>query len=189
MKGCLYTGSSSQQIIDVCVCNGLMSTKPGKLIGTKFLDESRFNLWDHDVHIRYAGERCLPECVLERHSGLTPRVMVWGAISYHGRSNFLRIDSNFNKNRYVPEALQPEVFLLFQGIPGVLFQKDNARPHIAKTVRDFCSAQHMQLLPWPAYSPDMSPIDHVWNLVGRHLSRDQRPAASKHELLLHIQAI
>ncbi|GFX98710.1 transposable element Tcb1 transposase [Trichonephila clavipes] len=41
----------------------------------------------------------------------------------------------------------------------------------------------------PAYSPDMSPIEHVWDLVGRRLSRDPRPAASKDELLLRIQAI
>ncbi|GFX24183.1 PC4 domain-containing protein [Trichonephila clavipes] len=44
-----------------------------------FLDESRFNLWDHDGRIRvrrYAGERCLSECVMERHSGLTPGVML-----------------------------------------------------------------------------------------------------------------
>ncbi|GFT54985.1 hypothetical protein TNCV_2325051 [Trichonephila clavipes] len=41
----------------------------------------------------------------------------------------------------------------------------------------------------PAYSPDMSPIDHVWDLVGRRLDRDPRPIASKDELLLRIQAI
>ncbi|GFV23787.1 transposable element Tcb1 transposase [Trichonephila clavipes] len=48
-----------------------------------FSDESRFNLWEHDGRIRirrYAGERRLPECVIERHSGLTPGVTVWGAI-------------------------------------------------------------------------------------------------------------
>ncbi|GFX63599.1 transposable element Tcb1 transposase [Trichonephila clavipes] len=39
----------------------------------------------------------------------------------------------------------------------------------------------------PAYSPDMSPI--VWDLVGQRLTRDPRPAASKDELLLRIQAI
>ncbi|GFV40428.1 hypothetical protein TNCV_2535961 [Trichonephila clavipes] len=44
------------------------------------------------VHVRrYAGERCLPECVIERNSGLTTGVMVWDAISYHGRSNLLRL--------------------------------------------------------------------------------------------------
>lgn len=157
-----------------------------------FSDESRFNLWTHDGRVRvrrYAGQRCLPECIIERHSGRTPGVMVWGAISYHGRSNLLRIEGNLNSNRYVREVLQPEVVPFLQGIPGAIFQQDNARPHVARTVRDFCSAQHMQLLPWPAYSPDMSPIEHVWDMVGRRLARDPRPAVSKDELWLRIQAI
>ncbi|GFT63811.1 transposable element Tcb2 transposase [Trichonephila clavipes] len=133
-------------------------------------NESRFNLWDQDGRICvrcFTDKRCLPECVIEQQSGLTPEVVVWGVISYHGRSNLQRIE----------------------GIPGAIFQLDNARPHVEKAVRDFCSAQHMQLLLWPAYSPDMSPIEHVWDLVGRHLARDPRPAASKDELLLRIQAI
>ncbi|GFS92713.1 hypothetical protein TNCV_1161371 [Trichonephila clavipes] len=101
--------------------------------------ESRFNLWDHDGRIsvrRYTGEFCLPEYVIEQHSDLIPGVMVWGTISYHGRSNLLRIQGNLNSN------------------------------------------SHMQLLPWTAYSPDMSPID----LVGRRLARDPRSEASKDEL-------
>ncbi|GFU93004.1 transposable element Tc1 transposase [Trichonephila clavipes] len=141
---------------------------------SKRSDESRFTLWNHDSRIRrrYAGERCLPECVIERHSGLIPGVMVWGVISYHGRSNLLRFEGNLNSNRYVHEVLQPEVVPFLQGIHGAVFQQDNTRPHVAKTVRDFCSAQHMQLLPWPAYSPNMSPIEHVWDLVGQRLARD-----------------
>ncbi|GFX53491.1 hypothetical protein TNCV_4652771 [Trichonephila clavipes] len=55
--------------------------------------------------------------------------------------------------------------------------------------RLFCSAQHMQLLPWPAYSLDMSPIEHVWDLVGCRLAYDPLPAASIDELLLREQAI
>ncbi|GFX19304.1 transposable element Tc1 transposase [Trichonephila clavipes] len=77
-----------------------------------FSDESRFNLWNHDGYIRVrrcAGERCFPECVIERHSDLTLKVMVLGEISYHGRSNLLRIEGNLNSNRYVREVLQPEV--------------------------------------------------------------------------------
>ncbi|GFV75138.1 transposable element Tc1 transposase [Trichonephila clavipes] len=81
----------------------------GKL---KISKGSPFNLWDHDGRIRvgrYAGERCLPECVIERHNGLTYGIMAWGAISYHGRSNLLRIKGNLNSNRYVREVLQLEV--------------------------------------------------------------------------------
>ncbi|GFV76516.1 transposable element Tcb2 transposase [Trichonephila clavipes] len=47
----------------------------------------------------------------------------------------------------------------------------------------------MQPLPWPAYSPDMSPIELVWDLVNRCLVRDQHPAASNGEILLRMQAI
>lgn len=157
-----------------------------------FSDESRFNLWNHDGRIRvrrYAGERCLPQCVVERHSGRTPGVMVWGAISYHRRSQLLRIEGNLNSNRYVREVLEPEVVPFLQGIPGAVFQQDNARPHVARIVRDFFSAQHIQLLPWPAYSPDMSPIEHVWDMVGRRLARDPRPTVSKDELWVRIQTI
>ncbi|GFW20194.1 uncharacterized protein TNCV_1855181 [Trichonephila clavipes] len=69
------------------------------------------------------------------------------------------------------------------------FREDNARPHVANTVRNFCSAQYMQLLNWPAFSPDISSIEHVWDLVVRSFARDQRPAASIDELLLRMQAI
>ncbi|GFX05321.1 transposable element Tc1 transposase [Trichonephila clavipes] len=74
-----------------------------------FSDKSRFNLWHHDGRIRvrlYAGERRIPECIIERHSGRTPGVMVWGAIAYHG-SQLLRIVGNLNSTRYINEVLQP----------------------------------------------------------------------------------
>ncbi|GFW95361.1 transposable element Tcb2 transposase [Trichonephila clavipes] len=129
------------------VCNGLMSAETGKLIDTKlsFSDESRFNFGDHNGCIcirRYAGERCLPECFIERYSDLTPGV-----------------------------------------------KQDNASPNASKTVRDVCSNRHVQLLPWPAYSPDMLSIEPMWDFIGRRLARGPRPAASKDELLLRIQAI
>ncbi|GFW55443.1 transposable element Tc1 transposase [Trichonephila clavipes] len=69
-----------------------------------FSDEFRFNLGHHDGRFsvrRYAGERHIPECIFKRHSGRTSRVMVWGAIAYHGRSQLLRIVGNLNSTRYI----------------------------------------------------------------------------------------
>ncbi|PRD27134.1 UNVERIFIED_CONTAM: tc1a [Trichonephila clavipes] len=103
--------------------------------------------------------------------------------------HLLRMAGNLNRNRYVHAVPQPEVVSFLQGIPGAIFQQDSVHPHVAKTVRDFCSDQHMQLLPCPVYSSDMSPIEHVWDLVGRCLARDRRPATSKNELLWCIQAM
>ncbi|GFX19073.1 transposable element Tcb1 transposase [Trichonephila clavipes] len=98
----------------------------------RFRDESRFNLWDHDGRIRvrrYAGERCLPECVIERHSGLTTGVMVWGAISHQGRSNLLRIEAG---RRLAcdphPAASKEELLLRVQAMWNSLPQADIQNP-------------------------------------------------------------
>ncbi|GFV79435.1 transposable element Tcb2 transposase [Trichonephila clavipes] len=157
-----------------------------------FSDESRFNLWHHDGRIRvrrYAGKRHIPECIIERYSGRTPGFMVWGAIAYHERSQLLRIEGNLNSTRYINEVLQPQAIPFLQGLPRAVFQQHNARPHVAKTVKSYLDSQQVQLLPWPAYSPDMPPIEHVWDIVGRRLSRDLRPIASTDEFWLRIQTI
>uniref|UniRef100_A0A3B3SKT4 Tc1-like transposase DDE domain-containing protein n=1 Tax=Paramormyrops kingsleyae TaxID=1676925 RepID=A0A3B3SKT4_9TELE len=43
--------------------------------------------------------------------------------------------------------------------PGTVFQQDNAHPHIACVSMD--CLRHVEVLPWPARSPDLSPIK-VW---------------------------
>ncbi|GFV55804.1 HTH_Tnp_Tc3_2 domain-containing protein [Trichonephila clavipes] len=84
---------------DGSVCNGFMSTAPGKLICTKL-----FFLMNHasvcGIIVAADDDRDgLPECVIEGYSGLTPGVMVWGAVSCHGRSDLLQIEDNLNSNR------------------------------------------------------------------------------------------
>ncbi|GFT11076.1 transposable element Tcb2 transposase [Trichonephila clavipes] len=79
--------------------------------------------------------------------------------------------------------------VLIGRLPGAVFQQDNARPHVAKTVKSYLDSQQVQLLPWPAYSPDMSPIEHERDIVERRIARDLRPVASTDELLLRIQTI
>ena len=157
-----------------------------------FPDESRFNLWYRDGRFRirrYAGESHLPECIIERHIGRTAGVMVWGAIVCHGRSQLLQIVGSRNSNRYISEVLLPQAVPFLESMPGAVFQQDNARPYIARTVQSFFATRQVQLLLWPAYSPDMSPIEHVRNFFGRHLGRDPHPFASADELWVRIQTI
>ncbi|GFU57103.1 transposable element Tc1 transposase [Trichonephila clavipes] len=45
------------------------------------------------------------------------------------------------------------------GLPGAIFQQDNARPHTARVAQDIL--RHFQSLPWPARSPNLSPVEHV----------------------------
>ncbi|CAH2007071.1 unnamed protein product [Acanthoscelides obtectus] len=46
---------------------------------------------------------------------------------------------------------------------------DNARPHVARVTIDFFQHNNVTLLPWPPRSPDLSPIEHVWDMTGRRL--------------------
>ncbi|GFV92769.1 transposable element Tc1 transposase [Trichonephila clavipes] len=115
-----------------------------------FSENSRFNMWHHDGRIRvrrFAGERHIPECIIERHSRRTPGIMVRGAIAYHGRSQLLRIVGNLNSTRYISEVLQPQAIPFLQGLPGAVFQQDNARPHVTKSVKSYLDSQQVQLLP------------------------------------------
>jgi len=46
-----------------------------------------------------------------------------------------------------------------------MLQHDNARPRDARICTQFLEAENIQVLPWPTYSPDMSPIEHVWDAL------------------------
>ncbi|KAJ8893429.1 hypothetical protein PR048_006027 [Dryococelus australis] len=143
-----------------------------------FPDESRFNMSYSDGRIRvrhYRGDRNMAACFVERHRGQTPSVMFWGANRYNIR------------NRYIREVLGPEVLPVVQATPHVIFQQDNARPHVARDVQAFFSERRVPMLPCPARSPDMSPIEHVWDMVGRRLVRHGPPATTVDALWTLIQ--
>ena len=112
--------------------------------------------------------------------------MVWGAISYDSRSPLVRIRGTLTSRRYVDEVLQPVVLPYLQQLQDSIFQQDNATSHTALVSRH--ALQNIQLLPWPAMSPDLSPIEHIWDGIGRRLSVMPQPP-SEDELWRMVQTI
>ena len=74
--------------------------------------------------------------------------------------------------RYIEEILRPHVvpFLRPMGNNGI-FQDDNARPHRARIVHGFLQANNVRRLEWSAMSPDLSCIEHVWDVPGRAVQK------------------
>jgi hypothetical protein len=52
-----------------------------------------------------------------------------------------------------------------------IFQQDNASCHYAKRVTELFQENNIRAIPWPARSPNLNPIEHVWYLMDRELSK------------------
>ncbi|KAM9417893.1 LOW QUALITY PROTEIN: secreted phosphoprotein 24 [Salvelinus alpinus] len=100
------------------------------------------------------------------HSG--GGVMVWAGISYRQRTQLHFIDGNLNAHRYRDEILRP-IVVPFICRHHLMFQHDNTQP---------LEAENVPVLPWPAHSPDMSPIEHVWDALDQRVCLFQSPAIS-----------
>ncbi|GFX99814.1 transposable element Tcb1 transposase [Trichonephila clavipes] len=66
--------------------------------------------------------------------------------------------------RYVHDIMQPHVLSLMQRLPGAIFQQDNARPHMARVSQDCLHT--VTTLSWPPQSPDLFPIEYIWDHLG-----------------------
>ena len=154
-----------------------------------FSDESRFLLQRHDGRrrvYRRRGERYAAPCVDEAppHSG--GGATVWGAISNTGRSQLVRVQGNLTAAQFIQDILQPHVLPLM-GTPGAVFQQDNARPHTARITVVYFNNQNIRTLPWPSLSPDLSPIEHLWDELDLRLRVRNVPPATPDELFAVLQ--
>ncbi|KAL0159085.1 hypothetical protein M9458_047161, partial [Cirrhinus mrigala] len=91
-------------------------------------------------------------------------VMVWAGVCYGQQTQVDFIDGVLNAQRCRDEILRPTV-VPFIHDHHLMLQHDNAWPHVARICTQFLEAENIPVLAWPTYSPDMSPIVHVWDAL------------------------
>ncbi|UYV68320.1 hypothetical protein LAZ67_5003859 [Cordylochernes scorpioides] len=169
------TPPNRRQRLEWCRARSTWMTEWHRVV---FSDESRFCLSSDSRRVRVwrrRGERSNPAAIVERPTVRQRGIMVWGAIAYDSRSPLLRIQGTMTAQRYVDDVLRPVTLPYLQGVPNALYQQDNAQPHTARISQQALQDVHVQMLPWPPYSPDLSPIEHVWDIIGRRLHALPQP--------------
>ncbi|GFW27805.1 transposable element Tcb1 transposase [Trichonephila clavipes] len=144
-----------------------------------FSDESRFSIQLHNRCIfigRDRGSRNNPAFVHESVRFGGGCVLVYGGISIDGRTDLYIIrDGPLTARQYRDEILRPIVVPYAAAIgDDFILMDDNCRPHRANLVEDFLFEEGIIRMEWLACSPDMNPIEHVWDALGRRVA-DRKP--------------
>ena len=134
-----------------------------------FSDESRFTVSHADGRVRIyrrRNERLADCCIRERDRFGGGSIMVWGGIMGNQKTDLVVIQGNLNAQRYINLLTNTMLPFMQNNGPGT-FQHDNARPHTARITTQFLNQHNVNVLPWPAVSPDLNPIEHIWDELGR----------------------
>ncbi|GFT72796.1 transposable element Tc3 transposase [Trichonephila clavipes] len=153
-----------------------------------FSDESRFSLSSdcrRQLIWRESGTVYRPENIQEKDRYPTCSIMLWAGIMINGRTR-LHVVANgtMTGQRYIDEVLLPHV-RLFRGAVGdeFVFMDDNATCHRTLAVQDCLDSESIQRLVWPARSPDLNPIENVWDALGRQVAGRNYPPTNKNTLI------
>lgn len=112
---------------------------------------------------------------LRNHVKANITIMVWGMIFKGGRSELIVMtrDEDAPRKGYTARSYQKA---LQEGlIPHYdetrHFQQDNAKIHVCKSTEEWLQSRGISWIEWPAHSPDLNPIEHVWAALKRKLKK------------------
>ncbi|GBL94520.1 Transposable element Tc1 transposase [Araneus ventricosus] len=144
-------------------------------------DNSRFLIHHVDGRARVRrlpGEQLLPSCTTGHTQAGGDGIMLWGTFSWAALGPVVVVEHTMKGANYlniIADQLHPYMAFVFPTGNGI-FQQDNAPCHKARIVLEWFEkhTDEFHLMSWPPNSPDLNPMEHIWDVMERQL-RAQTP--------------
>lgn len=118
-------------------------------------------------------------------------LMVWGCMTALGVGFATRIEGGIDAKLYVSildDELQQSIDYYNLDRDTIIFQQDNDPKHTSNLATNWFIGHEMEVLQWPAQSPELNPIEHLWFYLKQQLAAYETEPQSIQALWERVEA-